>query len=67
MEKKVGDTFQGSLERSQLDRLLQSLTTLQKEREDNLTENAEEYMRNWDDIFHYFQTIRTSTANYFNT
>lgn len=64
LEKKVGDTFQGSLERSQFDRLLQALTTLQKELEANLTKNAEEYMRMWEDVFRYFQTIRTSTADY---
>lgn len=64
LEKKVGNTFQGSLERSQFDRLLQSLTNLQKEMEANLTKNEEEYMRLWEDIFRYFQTIRTSTADY---
>ena len=64
LEKKVGDTFQGSLERSQFDRLLQALTTLQHEIETNLTKNDEEYMRIWEDVLRYFQTIRTSTADY---
>lgn len=64
LEKKVGDTFQGSLERSQFERLLQALITLQKELEADLTKNAEEYMRMWEDVFRYFQTIRTSTADY---
>lgn len=64
LEKKVGDTFQGSLERSQFDRLLQSLIVLQQETEGNLSKDAEEYMRMWDDVFRYFQTIRTSTADY---
>ena len=64
LEKKVGDTFQGSLERSQFDRLLQALTILQKELDANGTKNAEEYMRLWEDVFRYFQTIRTSTADY---
>jgi uncharacterized protein (TIGR02677 family) len=64
LEKKTGDTFQGSLERSQFDRLLQALTILQKEIDDNLTKNPEEYMRIWEDVFRYFQTIRTSTADY---
>lgn len=64
LEKKVGDTFQGSLERSQFERLLQSLTTLQKEIDGELTKQPEEYMRLWDDVFRYFQTIRTSTADY---
>ena len=62
--EKLGDTFQGSLERSQFDRLLQALTTLQKELENDLTKAAEEYMRIWEDVFRYFQTIRTSTADY---
>lgn len=64
LEKKVGDTFQGSLERSQFDRLLQALTVLQKELETDLKKNPEEYMRMWEDVFRYFQTIRTSTADY---
>lgn len=64
LEKKVGDAFQGSLERSQFDRLLQALTTLQKELETNLLKSNEEYMRMWEDVLRYFQTIRTSTADY---
>ncbi|MEH7117150.1 TIGR02677 family protein [Neobacillus vireti] len=64
LEKKVGDSFQGSLERSQFDRLLQALTVLQKELDTDLKENPEEYMRMWEDVFRYFQTIRTSTADY---
>jgi uncharacterized protein (TIGR02677 family) len=62
--EKIGDTFQGSLERSQFDRLLQALTTLQKEMAEVLSKPAEEYMRLWEDVFRYFQTIRTSTADY---
>lgn len=64
LEKKVGDTFQGSLERSQFDRLLQALVTLQKEVESTISKNSEECMRIWEDVFRYFQTIRTSTADY---
>jgi uncharacterized protein (TIGR02677 family) len=62
--EKLGDTFQGSLERSQFDRLFQALTTLQIEVEHDLNKSAEEYMRMWEDVFRYFQTIRTSTADY---
>ncbi len=62
--EKLGDTFQGSLERSQFDRLFQALATLQKELEDDLPKSAEESMRMWEDVFRYFQTIRTSTADY---
>ena len=62
--EKIGDTFQGSLERSQFERLFQALTTLQSELGDDLLKPAEEYMRLWEDVFRYFQTIRTSTADY---
>ena len=62
--EKIGDTFQGSLERSQFERLLQSLTTLQKELAKELSKQSEEYMRLWEDVFRYFQSIRTSTADY---
>jgi uncharacterized protein (TIGR02677 family) len=64
LEQKVGDTFQGSLERSQFDRLLQALMMLQKEIESNLPKSEEEYMRIWEDVLRYFQVIRTSTADY---
>jgi uncharacterized protein (TIGR02677 family) len=62
--EKLGDTFQGSLERSQFDRLFQSLTSLQTELNQDLEKSPEEYMRIWEDVFRYFQTIRTSTADY---
>ena len=55
LEKKTGDTFQGSLERSQFDRLLHALTVMQKEIENDLTKNPEEYMRIWEDVFRYFK------------
>ncbi|GAB6431097.1 hypothetical protein bcgnr5372_45700 [Bacillus luti] len=64
LEQKVGDTFQGSLERSQFDRLLQALLTLQKEHAMNWSKSDEEYMRIWEDVLRYFQAIRTSTADY---
>lgn len=62
--EKMGDSFQGSLERSQFDRLLQSLITLEEALRTPLTKSTEEYMRIWEDVFRYFQTIRTSTADY---
>ncbi|WP_445492529.1 hypothetical protein [Niallia sp. 03133] len=37
---------------------------LQQDIEKDLTKHAEEYMRIWEDVFRYFQTIRTSTADY---
>jgi uncharacterized protein (TIGR02677 family) len=62
--EKLGDSFQGSLERSQFDRLYQGLTTLQNELNLDLNKSSEEYLRIWEDVFRYFQTIRTSTADY---
>lgn len=62
--EKIGDSFQGSLERSQFDRLLQALSTLQKELDTTFDKPTEEYMRVWEDVFRYFQSIRTSTADY---
>ncbi|TYR75959.1 TIGR02677 family protein [Rossellomorea vietnamensis] len=62
--EKIGDSFQGSLERSQFDRLLQSLSILEKEVDQSLSKTPEEYMRIWEDVFRYFQSIRTSTADY---
>ena len=64
LEKNDGETFQGSLERSQFDKLLQALNHLQKELEHELVKGTEAYMGLWEDIFRYFQTIRTSTADY---
>ncbi|MRX74159.1 TIGR02677 family protein [Bacillus lacus] len=62
--EKIGDTFQGSLERSQFDRLLQAISVLEKELDNSMAKPAEEYMRVWEDVFRYFQSIRTSTADY---
>ena len=62
--EKLGDSFQGSLERTQFERLLQAISHLQKELETELIKPHEEYMRIWEDIFQYFQAIRTSTADY---
>ncbi|MGV3489351.1 MAG: TIGR02677 family protein [Tuberibacillus sp.] len=62
--EKIGDSFQGSLERSQFDRLLQALTTVQEEIDKGLDKPSEDYVRMWEDVLHYFQTIRTSTADY---
>ncbi|MFC5587385.1 TIGR02677 family protein [Sporosarcina soli] len=62
--EKIGDQFQGSLERSQFERLLQALVTLQKELASEIELPPEEYMRIWEDVFRYFQSIRTSTADY---
>ncbi|MCP8969354.1 TIGR02677 family protein [Ectobacillus ponti] len=62
--ERMSDNFQGSLERSQFERLLQALTALQGELQGELSRPAEEYKRMWEDVFRYFQSIRTSTADY---
>ncbi|MCR2845745.1 TIGR02677 family protein [Heyndrickxia coagulans] len=62
--EKLGDQFQGSLERSQFDRLLASLAKLEEELKQPLDKPAAHYMHIWDDIFHFFGTIRTNTADY---
>ncbi|WP_235473575.1 TIGR02677 family protein [Lysinibacillus macroides] len=59
LEKMVDDTFKGSLERSQFERLLE---TLQKLEAKPMTPDA--CMALWEDILQYFKTIRTSTADY---
>jgi uncharacterized protein (TIGR02677 family) len=60
--EKLGDTFQGSLERTQFDRLLQALTKLESAALN--PQNQEEIAQIWDDLFGYFRTIRRSTADY---
>lgn len=62
--ERIGDSFQGSLERSQFERLLEGLNAIQQEIQDGLQRPNEHYMALWKDIIHFFQTIRTSTADY---
>lgn len=62
--EKMSDQFQGSLEPSQFERLLQTLTDLQMELESPLIKPTETYMQTWEDLMHYFRTIRTNTADY---
>lgn len=59
LEKKVDDTFKGSLERSQFERLLEALLKLKQ-----LPSEPDVCMVLWGDILQYFKTIRTSTADY---
>jgi uncharacterized protein (TIGR02677 family) len=62
--EKIGDTFQGSLERTQFDRLLQALTKLQEARSPLKKQSAEDIAQVWEDLFGYFRNIRRSTADY---
>lgn len=64
LEKKSGESFGGSLEKSQFDRLLERIIRLDQELKNSLPESGETYMRLWEDLLQYFQTIRTSTADY---
>lgn len=64
LEKKSGESFGGSLEKSQFDRLLESVNKLDHELKSGLSESPETYMLLWEDLLHYFRTIRTSTADY---
>lgn len=53
------DTFQGSLEKTQFERLYQVLSKIKK------TNNSEEASQLWDDIVMYFKKIVENTSDYF--
>lgn len=59
LENKMDDTFKGSLERSQFERLLEALQKLEE-----MPTNPDICMQIWEDLLRYFKTIRTSTADY---
>lgn len=59
LEKKVDDTFTGSLDRSQFERLLDAIMKLSNE-----PDSLEACKILWEDVIHYFKIIRTSTADY---
>ncbi|PLT29626.1 TIGR02677 family protein [Peribacillus deserti] len=60
----LGDSFQGSLERTQFDRVLQALIKLEDMKQNLQLEKAEEAAQMWEDLFSYFRNIRQSTADY---
>jgi uncharacterized protein (TIGR02677 family) len=62
--EKLGDSFKGSLERTQFDRLLQALIMMEKGLAADVRPNDEEIAQIWDDIFSYFRNIRRNTADY---
>ncbi|MBV6682618.1 TIGR02677 family protein [Bacillus sp. JRC01] len=64
LERKSGESFGGSLEKSQFDRLLEAVNRLESELKDGLVKSSETYMLLWEDLLQYFRTIRTSTADY---
>ena len=59
LERKVDDTFKGSLERSQFERLYEVLQKLE-----SIPSTPDACMNLWEDLLRYFKTIRTSTADY---
>ncbi|WP_409296777.1 TIGR02677 family protein [Peribacillus sp. SCS-26] len=60
----IGETFQGSLERTQFDRLLQTLVQLETMISSIHKEKTEEVAQLWEDLFSYFTNIRRNTADY---
>ncbi len=62
--EKMGDSFQGSLERTQFDRLLQAIAKLESAAINIKDEKPEEIHQLWEDLFGYFRNIRRSTADY---
>lgn len=60
----MGETFGGSLEKTQFERLYQTLLTIEKTLEAQEDEKAEECAQKWDDVFTYFRTITQNTSDY---
>lgn len=64
LEKKSGETFGGSLEKSLFDRLLEGVQQLHQLLEKPISQSTESSMILWGDILQYFQKVRTNTADY---
>jgi len=60
----MGEVFGGSLEKSQFERLYQSLTKIEKIIRGDLTESDEECAQVWDDVISYFRKITRNTSDY---
>ncbi|MBE1556535.1 TIGR02677 family protein [Sporosarcina limicola] len=59
--EQMGDTFGGSLEKTQFERLYQSLQKVVHSDADN----DEACAQNWDDVLTYFKKITQNTSDYF--
>lgn len=59
--EQAGDTFGGSLEKTQFERLYQSLQKMA----DSKNDNEEICAQYWDDVLTYFNKIRQNTSDYF--
>lgn len=62
--EKMGDQFQGSLERTQFTRLSVALQKIKEIVIDKKSETDEECAQIWDDLVTYFRTITENTSDY---
>lgn len=62
--EQIGESFGGSLERSQFDRLYQALLKIEALIDADSTDSNEEITQMWDDVFHYFRQITQNTSDY---
>lgn len=62
--EKSGETFGGSLEKKEFERLYQALFTLEKTMKQSNLPEPDECAQIWNDLFTYFSSIRKNTANY---
>src|SRR5690625_1480909 len=59
-----GEVFGGSLEKSQFERLYQSIANIEKIARNNIAETDEECAQVWDDVISYFRKITRNTSDY---
>lgn len=60
----MGEKFGGSLERTQFERLYQSLLRIEQIGRGEKSETQEESAQIWEDVLNYFQQIRQNTSDY---
>lgn len=60
----MGESFGGSLEKTQFERLYQALASIEKSIETNHKEKDEESGQKWEDVFTYFRKISQNTSDY---
>ncbi|GAA0287787.1 uncharacterized protein (TIGR02677 family) [Gracilibacillus halotolerans] len=60
----MGETFGGSLERTQFERLYQALLKIEQIALGNLHESNEESAQVWEDVLTYFRQITQNTSDY---
>lgn len=62
--ENAGETFGGSLEKTQFERLYQSLLKIRKIVIENQQEDDEECAQVWEDVLSYFRQITQNTSDY---